>query len=128
VTNPIEDLDAWLARGKELRTALMREREKLMARMLEIDTALAKLPRGESSEQNGHLLSLDDLTLADGIKAVLKMTPNGLSAHALRDRMGGEEKINIRSLYSTLNRLAKSGGVRVSGDRGQQMYFWREES
>jgi hypothetical protein len=126
VTNAIEDLDEWLARGKELRTALMQERAKLIARVAEIDAAVAKLPRVENGgHADGQPVSLENMTLSEAIKAVLRTAP-GLSAHDLRDRMGGG-KVNIRSLYSTLNRLAKAGDVRVEGSRGQQVYRWEEE-
>jgi hypothetical protein len=125
----------FLRQRDAIRAALREERERLLARLHEIDTALVDLgdraPAAEApagTERDGDV-ALDVVSLRSAsapalVEAILERHRDGLTAAAL---LGAARRIqpgvNAALLHATLYRLGKPGGkVRHRGQRGQRIY------
>ncbi len=105
----IEDITHWRAQGVELRQRLVDERAHIIARVAEIDAALARLP-GPSGATASVPARVSD---------VLAAAPAPLTAIEVRAQLPG---MGALAIGNALHRLCRQGIVLAEGPKGKQRY------
>jgi hypothetical protein len=112
---PIDDVAAWLETGYALRQKLISERERLLARVGEINEALESLPGDQDSEDS----------TPEKVRKVLRGIPGPLSAPRIIEALRATDPVlEPRLVHSALHRLVKRGEVLADGETGSRAYAW----
>lgn len=112
---PLDDVAAWLEAGFVLRQKLIVERERLLARLAEIDEALASLPGDQDSGDS----------TPEKVRKVLRGVQGPLTAPQIIDALRAADPVlEPRLVHSALHRLVKRGEVLAEGDTGSRLYAW----
>lgn len=114
-TRAMDDVTAWLEAGYALRQKLISERERLLARIAEIDEALTSLPGDQDSGDS----------TPEKVRKVLRGVPGPLTAPQIIDALRAADPVlEPRLVHSALHRLVKRGEVLAHGDLGSRVYAW----
>ncbi len=113
---PIDDVAAWLETGYALRKKLISERERLLARVGEINEALESLPGDQDSEDS----------TPEKVRKVLRGIPGPLSAPRIIEALRATDPVlEPRLVHSALHRLVKKQEVIAQGGAGSRVYLWK---
>lgn len=111
-----DEVSAWLEAGYALRQKLISERERLLARVTEIDESLASLPGDQDSGDS----------TPERVRKVLKGVSEPLSAPQVIEALRvADPVLEPRLVHSALHRLVKKGEVVAQGDTGSRTYLWK---
>ncbi len=116
----VDEVTTWLEAGLALRQKLVSERERLLARVAEIDEALAALPPDQDAADS----------TPERVRRVLRGVPGPLTAPQIIDAIrASDPMIEPRLVHSALHRLVKKQEVAADGEAGSRAYRWtgREE-
>lgn len=112
-TKAMNDVTAWLEAGHALRLRLVSERERLIARVAEIDQALAALPSDQDTSDS----------TPERVRRVLRGVPGPVTAPQVIEAIRTTDPvIEPRLVHSALHRLVKKGQVLAQGETGARVY------
>jgi hypothetical protein len=115
---PVDEVTSWLEAGYALRQKLIAERERLLARVSEIDDALASLPGDDGGD-----------SVPEKVRRVLRASAGALSAPQVIEALRATDPVlEPRLVHSALHRLVKKQEVIAEGDAGTRVYLWKRSA
>lgn len=111
----VTDVQSWLDAGAELVAKLTAERQQLVARIAQIDAALAQVGKGHEALEP---------PVARQVFAALAAAGRPMTAREVRAALPRAERLTI---LGALHRLAKRGEIRARDENGRRLYATRKE-